>query len=129
METLIEGFLGDGTRTRTDCHDGSRWHPDVFRNQKEYEPTLLVPMGLGTIFSKFPELWCVLSAGGEPGPFQVLFDMGISTELFPLLLFIGIGAMIDFGPLLQNPFCFYLGLQPNLVFSLRLSSLFYLDLI
>ena len=107
----------DGTRTRTDCHDGNRWHPDVFRNQKEYEPTLLVPMGLGTILVNFPNSG-VLSAGGEPGPFQVLFDMGISTELFPLLLFIGIGAMIDFGPLLQKSFfCFYLGLQPNLVFS------------
>ena len=43
--------------------------------------------------------------GTEPGPFQILFDAGIETELFPLLLFIGIGAMIDFGPLLANRSC------------------------
>ena len=76
--------------------------------KKEYEPTLLVPMGLGTILVNFPASG-VLSAGGEAGPFQVLFDFGISTELFPLLLFIGIGAMIDFGPLLQNPFLLLFG--------------------
>lgn len=76
--------------------------------KKKYEPTLLVPMGLGTILVNFPNSG-VLSTNGEPGPFQVLFDMGISTELFPLLLFIGIGAMIDFGPLLQNPFLLLFG--------------------
>ena len=65
-------------------------------------------MGLGTILVNFPNSG-VLQAGGEAGPFQVLFDAGISTELFPLLLFIGIGAMIDFGPLLQNPFLLLFG--------------------
>lgn len=76
--------------------------------KKEYEPTLLVPMGFGTILVNIPESG-VLLTGGEPGPFQVLFDMGIETELFPLLLFIGIGAMIDFGPLLANPFLLLFG--------------------
>lgn len=76
--------------------------------KKEYEPTLLVPMGLGTILVNIPNSG-VLLTGGEPGPFQVLFDMGIETELFPLLLFIGIGAMIDFGPLLSNPFLLLFG--------------------
>ena len=71
--------------------------------KKEYEPTLLVPMGLGTILVNIPASG-VLMTGTEPGPFQILFDAGIETELFPLLLFIGIGAMIDFGPLLANPF-------------------------
>ena len=61
-------------------------------------------MGLGTILVNIPDSG-VLAFGGEPGPFQVLFDMGIETELFPLLLFIGIGAMIDFGPLLASRFC------------------------
>src|SRR5699024_5437396 len=65
--------------------------------KKEYEPTLLVPMGLGAILVNFPNSG-VLNTGGEAGPFQVLYDIGIKTELFPLLLFIGIGAMIDFGP-------------------------------
>lgn len=76
--------------------------------KKNYEPTLLVPMGLGAILVNFPNSG-VLSTGNEPGPFQVLFDAGIATELFPLLLFIGIGAMIDFGPILQNPFLLLFG--------------------
>ena len=70
--------------------------------KKEYEPALLVPIGLGTILVNFP-FSGVLMTGNEKGPFQILFEAGINTELFPLLLFIGIGAMIDFGPLLQNP--------------------------
>ena len=70
--------------------------------KKEYAPTLLVPMGLGTILVNIP-MSGVLMTGAEPGPFQILFDAGIETELFPLLLFIGIGAMIDFGPLLAHP--------------------------
>ena len=76
--------------------------------KKQYEPTLLVPMGLGAILVNIPNSG-VLLTGGEPGPFQVLFDAGIETELFPLLLFIGIGAMIDFGPLLANPFLLLFG--------------------
>ena len=73
--------------------------------KKEYEPTLLVPMGLGTILVNIPFSGVI----GEAGPFQILFDMGIETELFPLLLFIGIGAMIDFGPLLSSPFLLIFG--------------------
>ena len=76
--------------------------------RREYEPTLLVPMGLGTILVNIPNTG-VLMTGGEPGPFTVLFQAGIETELFPLLLFIGIGAMIDFGPLLANPFLLLFG--------------------
>ena len=76
--------------------------------KKQYEPTLLVPMGLGAILVNIPNSG-VLLTGGEPGPFQILFDAGIGTELFPLLLFIGIGAMIDFGPLLANPFLLLFG--------------------
>lgn len=76
--------------------------------KKEYEPTLLVPMGLGAILVNFPNTG-VLTTGDAPGPFQVLFNAGIDTELFPLLLFIGIGAMIDFGPLLKKPFLLLFG--------------------
>ena len=65
-------------------------------------------MGLGTILVNIPNTG-VLMTGGEAGPFQVLFEAGIETELFPLLLFIGIGAMIDFGPLLSNPFLLLFG--------------------
>jgi oxaloacetate decarboxylase beta subunit len=76
--------------------------------KKDYEPTLLVPMGLGAILVNFPNTG-VLQTGSDAGPFKVLFDAGINTELFPLLLFIGIGAMIDFGPILQNPFLLLFG--------------------
>nr|WP_263629383.1 sodium ion-translocating decarboxylase subunit beta [Streptococcus iniae] len=80
--------------------------------KKEYEPTLLVPMGLGTILVNFPGtgvLTQVVNGVEQEGVFDVLFNIGIGTELFPLLIFIGIGAMIDFGPLLQNPFMLLFG--------------------
>ena len=69
---------------------------------KDMEPTLLLPMGFGTILVNLPlaELVGVIS---EEGAIRILYDAGIANELFPLLLFIGIGAMIDFGPLLSNP--------------------------
>ena len=108
METLIQGVLGMGQEPGRIVMMAIGALLMYLGIKKEYEPTLLVPMGLGTILVNFPNSG-VLSAGGEAGPFQVLFDMGISTELFPLLLFIGIGAMIDFGPLLQNPFLLLFG--------------------
>lgn len=80
--------------------------------KKEYEPTLLVPMGLGTILVNFPGtgvLTQVVNGVEQEGVFDALFNFGIGTELFPLLIFIGIGAMIDFGPLLQNPFMLLFG--------------------
>ncbi len=69
---------------------------------KEYEPTLLLPIGLGAILANIPHS-AAIGTADEPGILTVLFDMGIRTELFPLLIFVAIGAMIDFGPLLQNP--------------------------
>ena len=80
--------------------------------KKEYEPTLLVPMGLGAILVNFPGtgvLTQVVGGTKSEGVLDVLFKAGINTELFPLLIFIGIGAMIDFGPLLQNPFMLLFG--------------------
>ena len=66
---------------------------------KDYEPTLLLPLGFGTILTNIP----FSGAIGEHGALEILFKMGIANELFPLILFIAIGAMIDFTPLLQNP--------------------------
>lgn len=74
--------------------------------KKHMEPTLLLPMGFGAILVNLPLSGAVNQwAEGvlEEGPIDVLFNAGIANELFPLLLFIGIGAMIDFGPLLANP--------------------------
>ncbi|MBQ3591736.1 MAG: sodium ion-translocating decarboxylase subunit beta, partial [Clostridia bacterium] len=66
---------------------------------KDMEPTLLLPIGFGTILVNLP----LSGAIGEEGALTTLFNAGIANELFPLLLFIGIGAMIDFTPVLTNP--------------------------
>ena len=76
--------------------------------KKEMEPTLLLPMGFGTILVNLP-MSGAITQGAEEGPIDVLFNAGIANELFPLLLFIGIGAMIDFGPLLKNPWLMLFG--------------------
>ncbi len=74
--------------------------------KKEMEPSLLLPMGFGAILVNLPfsgAITQVIEGMVEEGPLTVLFNAGIANELFPLILFIGIGAMIDFGPLLKNP--------------------------
>ena len=68
--------------------------------KKEMEPSLLLPMGFGTILVNIPLSGAIDETDGA---IRILYDAGIANELFPLLLFIGIGAMIDFGPLLSNP--------------------------
>jgi oxaloacetate decarboxylase beta subunit len=66
---------------------------------KEYEPVLLLPIGFGCILANIP----LTGMTEGMGLFAVLYKAGISTELFPLLIFIGVGAMIDFSPLLAQP--------------------------
>lgn len=66
---------------------------------KDYEPMLLLPIGFGAILTNLP-LTGIAEAGGLLG---ILYKAGIETELFPLLIFIGVGAMTDFGPLLEDP--------------------------
>jgi carboxybiotin decarboxylase len=67
--------------------------------KKEYEPLLLLPIGLGCILANMPGSTML----DEGGLLNVLYKAGIENELFPSLVFIGIGAMTDFGPLLENP--------------------------
>lgn len=79
---------------------------------KEYEPTLLLPMGFGAILVNIPWSSALAIAGPdgiEEGVLKVFFDAGIMTEIFPLLIFIAIGAMIDFSPLFRNPFLLLFG--------------------
>ena len=76
--------------------------------KKEMEPTLLLPMGFGAILVNLP-LSGAITQGDTVGPISALFEAGMSNELFPLLLFIGIGAMIDFGPLLEKPWLMLFG--------------------
>ncbi len=72
---------------------------------KNYEPILLLPIGFGAILGNIP----FSSATAADGPLSVLYRVGIANELFPVLIFIGIGAMIDFGPLLENPIMMLFG--------------------
>ncbi len=92
--------------------------------KKEMEPSLLLPMGFGTILVNIP------FSDALSGPIQELYNAGIGNELFPLLLFIGIGAMIDFGPLLSNPKLMLFGAaaQFGIFFTLCMASMFFPEL-
>lgn len=103
--------------------------------KKEYEPALLLPMGFGAILVNLPVsgvLNQVLPGVGETnGIIQWLFQVGIeASEAMPVLLFIGIGAMIDFGPLLSNPrmFLFGAGAQFGIFAAILLAVLLGFDL-
>lgn len=72
---------------------------------KDYEPLLLVPIAAGCLLANLPLSPMI----GEDGLLTILYDAGIENELFPLLIFIGIGALTDFGPLLENPRMILLG--------------------
>jgi oxaloacetate decarboxylase beta subunit len=69
---------------------------------KEYEPVLLLPIGFGCLMAN-------LGMSNEVGFMKVIYDAGIKTEIFPLLIFVGVGAMIDFSPLLSQPSLVLLG--------------------
>ena len=92
--------------------------------KKEMEPTLLLPMGFGTILVNIP------GSDALTGPINELYHAGIANELFPLLLFIGIGAMIDFGPLLTNPKLMLFGAaaQFGIFFTLSMARMFFPEL-
>ncbi len=103
--------------------------------KKEMEPTLLLPMGFGAIMVNIPMSGAITqqitNAVGEiveeHGALSVLYEAGIANELFPLILFIGIGAMIDFGPILSNPKLMIFGAaaQFGIFFTLCLASIFF----
>jgi len=97
--------------------------------KRDMEPALLLPIGFGAILVNLPYSGALGEfVGGqlviENGPLSVLFNAGIANELFPLLLFIGIGAMIDFGPLLSNPklLCFGAAAQVGIFLTILLAA-------
>ncbi len=94
--------------------------------RKQYEPTLLLPIGFGTILANIP----FSSAIGVDGALTTLFNFGIVTELFPLLIFIAVGAMIDFSPLFKNPFLLLFGAaaQFGIFFTMSAATLMGFDL-
>ena len=87
--------------------------------KKDYEPALLLPIGFGAIMVNIP-----FSSAQEV--LNTLFNAGIATELFPLLIFIGVGAMIDFTPLLQNPVMLLFGAaaQFGIFFTMLIAGFF-----
>ena len=100
--------------------------------KKKMEPTLLLPLGFGTILVNIPLSGAIdkFAADGamiSEGPLSTLFNAGIANELFPLILFIGIGAMIDFGPVLSNPKLMIFGAaaQFGIFFTFCLASMFF----
>jgi sodium ion-translocating decarboxylase, beta subunit len=78
--------------------------------RKEYEPMLLLPIGFGAILTNIP----LSAAIGEEGFLTILYNAGIRTELFPILIFIAVGAMIDFSPLLKQPVMLFFGAAAQL---------------
>ena len=101
--------------------------------KKDMEPALLLPMGFGAILVNLPfsgAIDQVIDGVTEYRILDSLFNMGIANELFPLLLFIGIGAMIDFGPLLSNPKMLLFGAaaQFGIFFTLSMAALCGFDL-
>jgi oxaloacetate decarboxylase beta subunit len=67
--------------------------------KKNVEPLLLIPIGMGCVLVNIP----LSELGGEGGLLRIFYEMGVANEVFPLLIFVAIGAMTDFGPLLENP--------------------------
>lgn len=101
--------------------------------KKDMEPSLLLPLGFGAILVNLPMSGAVTQIYDgvkEIGVIDVLFNAGIANELFPLLLFVGIGAMIDFGPLLSNPKLMIFGAaaQFGIFFTLSLAAFFGFDM-
>ena len=91
--------------------------------KKDMEPTLLLPIGFGAILVNLP----LSGAVGEEGALSILYEAGIANELFPLLLFIGVGVMIDFGPILANPKLMIFGAaaQFGIFFTFCTASMFF----
>ena len=95
--------------------------------KKEMEPTLLLPIGFGAILVNLPINVENLPDFVPVEALETLYNAGIANELFPLILFIGIGAMIDFGPLLTNPKLMIFGAaaQFGIFFTLCMASMFF----
>ncbi len=94
--------------------------------KKKYEPNLLLPIGFGTILANIP----LSSAVGDEGVLTTFFEAGIVTEIFPLLIFVAVGAMIDFSPLFRNPLLLLFGAaaQFGIFMTLTLATLLGFDL-
>lgn len=107
--------------------------------KKDYEPALLLPIGFGAILANLPPVLTAAGLSGaaavigtpqEPGFLKVLFDAGIANELFPVLIFVGVGAMIDFTPLLKDPSMIFFGAAAQFgIFATFLVSILLIPLV
>lgn len=101
--------------------------------KKEYEPALLLPIGFGAILVNIPFSAAIDQMNGTEkveGVLNIFFNMGIMTEIFPLLIFVAVGAMIDFSPLLKKPSLLLFGAaaQFGIFFTMSMATLFGFDL-
>lgn len=101
---------------------------------RDYEPALLLPIGFGALLVNLPPvvsgMAAVIGTVEDPGFLKILYNAGIATELFPILIFIAIGAMIDFTPLLKNPVMIFFGAAAQIgIFATFLLMLLILPLI
>ena len=99
--------------------------------KKDYEPALLLPIGFGAILANLPPVIDAVTGNpaasvlGSEGFLTVLFNSGIKNELFPILIFIAVGAMIDFSPLLKDPSMIFFGAAAQFgIFATFLVALF-----
>ncbi len=103
--------------------------------KKDYEPALLLPIGFGAILANLPPVLemmapAVVGTAEAPGFLKVLFDAGIANELFPVLIFIAVGAMIDFTPLLKDPSMIFFGAAAQFgIFATFLVSILLIPLV
>jgi len=94
--------------------------------KKDYEPALLLPIGFGAILTNIPMNTIFIGPDGESGVFGFLYKNTIENELFPVLIFIAVGAMIDFSPLFQTPFMLFFGAAAQLgIFATMLVALLF----
>ena len=96
--------------------------------KKGFEPLLLIPIGMGCILSNIPYAYIAsvdpTSTHAAAGFIKILYDAGIETGLFPVLIFMGVGSMTDFGPLIANPKTLLLGAAAQLgIFTALLGAL------
>ncbi len=93
---------------------------------KKFEPLLLVPIGYGAILANIP-----LAGMAEPGGIlYYIYEMGITTGVFPLLIFMGVGALTDFGPMIANPKTILLGGAAQFgIFTTLIGALLLSDLV
>ena len=103
--------------------------------KKDYEPALLLPIGFGAILANLPPVIdaagsAAASVLGSDGFLTVLFQSGIKNELFPVLIFIAVGAMIDFSPLLKDPSMIFFGAAAQFgIFATFLVAMFLIPVV